>query len=364
MVMRIALVHSDRGRTVDGVRDHSRRLAEELSHQSIQVQSRFQTAGSVGGSIMGLLRVSRELSRSGEPSAIVLQYMPFCFARWGFAPWLPACLLAIRATGNRPTVALMVHEPYVPMNSWRWVLMGLWQRLQLGALRLTADVVFTSIEPWARRFEAQLPKRPVHHLPVGSNFPDFRSQRHDERGRMGVDEETLVVATLGRDHPAWLGDYVVAAANAIAGAGRPLVLLSMGAEAPRLSGLDPSIAVHSPGYLEPGDLAGKLAASDLFLAPLRDGISTRRGQLMAALQHALPVVGTVGPLTDSILREADSALRLTQVGNPELFAGAALELAENPGARASTGIAARQLYERNFDWPVTARKMLAALPDR
>jgi glycosyltransferase involved in cell wall biosynthesis len=365
MVERVILVHSDRGRIVDGIRDHSQRLAQELSRQSIRVELRSCIAGGGRGQgHMDALRAWRELRRSGEASVIVLQYSPFCFARWGFAPWLPACLLTIKASRSRPMVALMVHEPYVPMISWRWALMGLWQRLQLSALRLAADVVFTSIDPWAKRFEAQLPKRPVHHLPVGSNFPDSRSQRHEERRRMGIDDDTLVVATMGRDHPAWLSDYVAGAANAIAGSGRPLALLSMGAEAPTLSSLDPSITVHTPGYLESGELACKLAAADLFLAPLIDGISTRRGTVMVALQHALPVVGTAGPLTDPILRESNSALRLTQVGNKELFANAAVRLADDPHARASTGAAARLLYERNFDWPVIVRKLLAGLPER
>ncbi len=181
---------------------------------------------------------------------------------------------------------------------------------------------------------------------------------------MGIGDESLVVCAMGRDHPTWRGDYVVAAANAIASTGRPLVVLSIGAEAPPLAGLDPSIAIHAPGYLESEELAGMLAASDLFLAPLTDGVSTRRGTLMAALQHALPVVGTVGPLTDAVLAEAGSALELIDYGDRDRFAEAAVRLAGDPEARAATGAAARELYERNFDWPVIARKLLAALPDR
>ena len=258
----------------------------------------------------------------------------------------------------------MVHEPYVPMISWRWVLMGLWQRFQLAAMRTAADVVFTSIDPWARRFENQLPRRPVHHLPVGSNFPDCRADREDARRQLGVDNETLVVATIGRDHPSWCREYVAAAMNAITADGRPVVLLSLGAEVPGLSNLDPSIAVHEPGYLEDSELAGRLAAADLFLAPLLDGVSTRRTALMAALQHGLPVVGTAGPLTDPILRESSDALRLVAVRDPEAFARATVQLAGDQGARESARTAARRLYEGHFSWPVIARKLIEALSDR
>ena len=223
--------------------------------------------------------------------------------------------------------------------------------------------MLTSIEPWARRFERQHPKRPTHHLPVGSNFPDARHGRVEERDRLGVAEETLVISCLGRQHPGWLSEYAVAAVNAIARSGRPLALLNLGAEAPGLSGLDSAVAVHKPGYLRAERFATMLAASDLFLTPLVDGVSTRRGSLMAALQHGLPVVGTVGPLTDSVLREAGPALHLTEVGDVDSFSRSAAQLANDPAARARAGAAARALYEREFEWSVIADKLLAALPD-
>ncbi len=361
MVERVTLVHGDRGGTVDGIRDHTARLIEELSRHPVSAAGlRVRPGGRIGGS----LRIWRRLRRERGRSAIVLQYSPFCYARWGFAPWLPACLLAIRAGGGRPTLALMVHEPYVPMTSWRWAAMGLWQRAQLGALRLAADVVFTSIEPWARRFEAQPPSRPVHHLPVGSNFPDARRERDAERSRLGIEEGTIAIACLGRDHPGWLGGHVVAAVNSVARGGRKVALLSLGAEAPRLDGVDPSVAVLAPGFLDPGRFSAKLAAADLFLAPLANGVSTRRGSLMAALQHGIPVAGTDGPLTDSVLREATAALCLTPVGDVEGFSRSVARLAGGPAARVAAGAAARRLYEREFDWPVIAERLLAALPER
>jgi glycosyltransferase involved in cell wall biosynthesis len=155
----------------------------------------------------------------------------------------------------------------------------------------------------------------------------------------------------------------VEASNAIAATGRPLVLLSLGAEAPALSGLDPGITVESPGFLADREVARRLAAADLFLAPLIDGVSTRRGSVMAALQHAVPVVGTNGPLTDPVLRESREAVSLSAVGESADFARSAVRLAGDAAARESSGAAARRLYERNFDWPVIAGRLISALPD-
>ncbi len=347
MVERVVLVHSDRGRPVDGIRDYCTRLADELPRHSVR----------------GELRTWPEVGEWGADSAIVLQYSPFCFARWGFAPRLPAWALATKARRGA-SVALMVHEPFVSMETWRTTAMGLWQRAQLGALRLGADVVFTSIDTWAERLQGAPGGPEVRHLPVGSNLPDRRDRRQEARAELGAEEGTIVLATIGREHPSWLGAYVVAAANAVAATGQPTVLLALGAEAPPLPGLDPAIAVHAPGYLEASELSAQLAAADIFLAPLVDGVSTRRGTLMAALQHGLAVLGTEGPLSDRVLRESGEALRLTPVGDKSEFADAAAALAVDPPARGAMGAAARGLYERRFDWPVIAGEMLAALPDR
>src|SRR4029453_3959065 len=55
--------------------------------------------------------------------AVVVQYNPFMYGRWGFAPWLPLGLWRLRGRKAVGRIALMVHEPYVPMVNWRWTLM-------------------------------------------------------------------------------------------------------------------------------------------------------------------------------------------------------------------------------------------------
>jgi glycosyltransferase involved in cell wall biosynthesis len=349
MVERVILVHSDRGHEVDGIRDYSERLAEELSRRSVDVELRLRARGA--GSWAGA-------------DAVVIQYSPFNFGRWGFAPWLPVQMLVLRSRARRPVLAVMVHEPYVPMDSWRGVLMGMWQRFQLIAVRLGADAVFASIETWATRFAGHWPRRPTQHLPVGSALPDRRSRRRAERARLEIDDETVVISAMGSGHPSWLAGYVARAANAIADSGKAVRLHCMGAAAPSPPGLSASVEVYRPGRVEADELAEGLSASDLFLAPFIDGVSTRRSSMMAALQHGLPVVGTDGPLTDPILRRPGSGLVLTTVGDEDAFAAATLRLAEDTEARTSFGVGARGLYEGNFDWPVVADRLLDALPDR
>jgi glycosyltransferase involved in cell wall biosynthesis len=359
---RVVLVHGDRGAAVDGIRDHTDRLVGELTRRSLAVTELRLPTGTPRRATSSPL--APRLGELDPSVALVLQYSPFCYGRRGFAPWLPADLTRLRARRGRPRLAVMIHEPYVPIDSWRSGAMGLWQRLQLGSLRLLADTVFASIEPWAHKFAAHAPHRPAHHLPVGSNFPDARAERERSRRNLGAGEGTLVIACLGRDHPGWLGGHVVAAANAIvreggAGDDGPL-LLNLGAEAVAPAGLDPAVRVERPGFLAGEDFAALLAAADLFLAPTVDGVSTRRGSTMAALQHAVPVLATDGPLTDSILR-GTPALALTPARDREAYAAAAAALAADPVRRRVVGNLGRDLYEREFDWPVIGRKLIAGL---
>src|SRR5262249_28838598 len=74
---------------------------------------------------------------------------------------------------------------------------------------------------------------------------------------------------------------------------------------------------------------------DLMLLPLTDGVSTKRGTLMAALAHGVPVVGLQGTRTDRILR--GDALTLTPAGDPAAFARAAVALAGDPAALRAPG---------------------------
>jgi glycosyltransferase involved in cell wall biosynthesis len=103
-----------------------------------------------------------------------------------------------------------------------------------------------------------------------------------------------------------------------------------------------------------------LSAADLFLAPFSDGVSARRSSAMSALQHGVPVLTTDGPLTDSLLRDAN-AIALTAVGDSVAFEVEAVSLAASAERRRMLGNAGRALYETEFDWPVLARRFVAAV---
>jgi glycosyltransferase involved in cell wall biosynthesis len=359
---RIAVVCRQSPGDIDAIRDHSYRLAEALRARGADVDVHMRTPGhgwlvDPGGAVRPRLAAGL-----GAYDAALIQYNPFMWGRWGFAPWLPFELARLRARRPRPLLVLVLHEPFVPMEGWRWTLMGLWQRAQLAAVRATADIVFVSIEIWTRRFMRWHPRRPTFHLPVGSNLPDRSASRRAERERLGAGDDDLVVAIVDVGGAARRPALVTAALERLVAGRRRIVLLVLGAGAAPPPGIPPGVDVRVPGRLDAASLAAALASADLFLAPFVDGVSTRRTSLMAALQHGVAIVGTDGDLTDSLLRES-SALVLVPVDRPDLFAAAAARVADDPAERAVLARDGRELYREQFDWPTIARRVIERLAE-
>ena len=124
------------------------------------------------------------------------------------------------------------------------------------------------------------------------------------------------------------------------------------------------VAITADGPHPAEEVSRRLAAIDIFLATYSDGVSTRRGAMMAALQHGLAVVGTLGHHTDAELSAAHGeALWLVPINDPKAFDAAVVRLAEDEGARSALGRRGRQLFDRRYAWPAIARQMLAALAD-
>src|SRR3954452_9714632 len=151
---RCSIVCGPRRQKVDGIRDYADRLASALAERGLAAE----------------VDDAKDDARAAD--IVLVNYNPFSWSRWGFAPRLASSLGAARRRGSR--IYLVVHESYVPPLTWRWTLMGAWQRRQLRMLHRAAHVVFTPVEPLAEELRHFDPPRSVVYLPVGSNLPDMR----------------------------------------------------------------------------------------------------------------------------------------------------------------------------------------------
>jgi glycosyltransferase involved in cell wall biosynthesis len=104
--------------------------------------------------------------------------------------------------------------------------------------------------------------------------------------------------------------------------------------------------VAATGPLPANAVAEYLRACDLVVQPYPDGASSRRTSLMAALANGVPVVTTLGVLSEPIW--SGGSVAAVPVGDPKRLAGRVSELLSQPERLAELGAAGRRLYEEQF----------------
>lgn len=250
---------------------------------------------------------------------------------------------------------LMVHEPYVPLNSSRNVLLGWPQRLQLWALAAASDHIFVATEGWWKYLRPRPDPSHFTHLPVSSNLPDRRERREAARFGYGLADGEVVVATLSGGHHSLLDDWVSAAL--LQQSDRRIVVAYLGAQRQPVAASAMPFRVIAPGFQTPDDLAGLVSAADVLLAPFIDGVSTRRTSVMAALQHGVPVLTNRGHLTDRMWSDCPGVV--LSGNSRSAFAGELARMLDQPELLRELRDSARRTYEARFDWPHVVKLLVA-----
>lgn len=355
--LRIGLVYPWNPNRADAIADYSERLAAELKSNGVDAEVHrpkgwFRT-----------LRAVPSAGRRDSHRTVIVQYNPFSWGRWGFAPGLLLGIAITRLVFRATRVVIMVHEPYVPREGVRGWLMGSWQRAQLRVALKLSHTRLASTEQFARELSRFWPRLPVTTLPVGSSLPDERRERDAERARRQIGDH-IVIATLSSGHESHLRGFVIGAVTAIAERVEgPIALLMLGSgnsTSPELRALPHVSYFDAPGYLDASSLAKALATADVFLAPYMDGASGRRTGLIAALQHGIAIVTTIGPGSDELLCATDALLRSATRSSSE-FAALAVEVVTNQSEWNRLRTDARELYDRLFAWPAICGRLLDQL---
>jgi glycosyltransferase involved in cell wall biosynthesis len=115
--------------------------------------------------------------------------------------------------------------------------------------------------------------------------------------------------------------------------------------------------VRATGALIDRELSISLSACDLMVQPYEDGATTRRSSLIASLAHGVPVVASLGTLTEPVW-QASGAVALVP-GSANAFAEAVRGLLADSSRRAVLGRAALELYDRSFHVRHTVSAMLS-----
>ena len=370
--MRLDLVFPVLPPTLDGIGDHTHRLAAALAPtDDVRVLTAQPDHTPLPGVEVvqafslpprrGVLALPAAV-RSDPPDWLLLQFNQFSYGRWGLNPYLPLALRRIKQECPTLRVAWLAHEDAVPLTSLRFAVMATWQWTQFWALGQLADQIFFTTDVWVDTYRSWFPDTPMQCVPVGSNIPQVEALRSVERKRLKIAQDAFIIGYFGSLHNSRLLPTLRLALQRLRSVNDRVEVLYVGTKGDALRAELPGVPVHDAGVLPPEAVSRCFAAMDLHLTPFLDGVSPRRGSFMTGLQHGLPTVTTKGPHTATWMEEAhDQAFLLAPEDDPEAFATSALALMKDPVRRRTLGAGGRAFYKRHFDWPVLANTVRSTL---
>ena len=375
--MRVCLVSAEYPPQQGGVGDYTRELASALGHQG--ADAFVLTGGApVAGDAAGPVPVER------------------CIRGWGWRAWwdLDHALrrLAPQVVNVQYQAAAYGLHPAInlwPRRAWRdWPIVVTFHDLRVpylfpkaGRLRFRAVVemaqsarraIVTNIEDQA--VLSPLLAQPPALIPIGSNIhpaPPPGFDRAAWRSQAGVAAGETVLAYFGFLNESKGGEELVRALAALRQRGLAVSLWMIGGQIgtsdptnqaylARVRQLIGELGVEPwvrwTGFVGPAEVSAHLLSADLCVLPYRDGVSFRRGSLMAALAHGLPVVSTVPRLLPAEIKDGQN-MALVPPGDAEALAGRIAALIADPAARVRLGEGARELARR-FEWDAIARRTL------
>jgi hypothetical protein len=312
-----------------------------------------------------LFRAGRLLSDFSGPRRILVQWVPHAF---GFrSANLPVSFwIWNRALMHRDHVEVMVHEPYLPMrqNLLRHKALAVAHRIMLAAVLRAARHVWTAIPKWEEHCRPYTFGRrvPFTWLPVFSNIPVDKqgAETHAVRSRY-VRSSGSLIGHFGTCGGA-IGDALREVLPALLGHRPERALLLIGQDSAQfrdaLVRQYPVLRdqIHATGALRTEEVSSHISACDVMVQPYPDGVSSRRGSLMAALSHGKPIVATSGRLSEPLWHENGSVV-LVPAGNHDEMVAATESLLRDKDARDRAGTQARIMYDRHFGLP----KLIALL---
>jgi glycosyltransferase involved in cell wall biosynthesis len=372
--MRIDIVFPRLPPVLDGIGDHTACLAETLAAQActprvLTAQSDWRPLSGVTvekafhrDDRRGVLRLVDAVS-AHPPDWLLLQFEQFSYGRWGLNPFLPLAIYRIRRKTPATRIAILFHEDYMPATGPASAVMSAWQQPQFRVLGHLADIAFFSTEQRAKTYAGSFNGTNVRHLPVGSNMPTVSADRLRQRTALGIDDDTVVLGVFGSAHPSRLLSHVGAAVTACRRESTDVDVLYIGPDGDDVrSALGAEADVLDAGPLAPEEVSRHFCAMDLYLAPFRDGVSSRRGSFLTGLQHGVATATTRGPETGpSLARQHGTAFVAPPRDRRDLFVRHVTRLASSPALRTTLGEQGHALYDRRYAWPHVARRLRTAL---
>jgi len=296
----------------------------------------------------------------------VMEHVSYMYGRGGVAPWMLVFFSAFKLRNGKPLV-LNAHEMWRPryrsvkatvlsLISFVIFCCGIWASAKVVATNRFRESLLTGV--------MGVDRRRVGLIPVGANIlPVSGWERRLDNAR------ELRVATFGIWHEDRMVEELVAAVEELT-AVRAVKLSIVGnfgngegsrALRRRLAGApDSPDWLNVTGAVSAAEVSEYLARTDVYVSPLVAGPSGRRGSLVAAMAHGLPIIAYDGPERDEVFRDGDNII-LVKEGDRTGLCEALATLAGDSARRRELGARARATFEDHFAWGVIADKWEALL---
>lgn len=309
-----------------------------------------------GMSAVNLWRIGGQLDRLAQPRRLVVEWVPHGYGYHSMN--LPFCLWLWSRSGlHGDEVEIMVHEAFLAFGegTWRQNMAAVVHRLMTVILLRAVRKVWVAIPAWERCWKPYRLGKGVafEWLPVPSNVPVVEDPTAVSiiRERYVSNSDILFgsFGTFGPPTTRLLEPVLSVMFGPLSE--HSILLIGKGSEAfrRRIVEGNPSRAshVHATGALPPEEVSRHISACNIMIQPYPDGVSTRRGSVMAALSHGKPVVTTVGPLTEPLWAERE-AVALAPVEDMDAFVDRMRYLANHRDERELLATRAKELYEERF----------------
>lgn len=305
------------------------------------------------GGIPALARVTRGI----KADAVLFQYVPYLYARWGAPAHLPWLLDAVRSGGR--SVVLVCHELFVFEGRFKHRLVGFIQRTALWLAQRRADALVVTTgrrREWLAAHGFNVSRVSV--VRVGSSILPPASISLEAPAATGRPFRVVMFGHLDLERRRL--DVVCNAIERL-GRGRPDERVELRLIGPlRATACDhlasrllegPGFSIRTCGVLPAEDVARQLAESDaavLFETTGLGGLSSRSTACAAAFAAGLPLVGNGGGDTDAIYRDGQNVMFCPI--DPDALAGRLGALRYDLSLRARVRAGARELYDRELSW--------------
>jgi glycosyltransferase involved in cell wall biosynthesis len=297
----------------------------------------------------------------------ILEYVGYMYGRGGIAPWLLFLFLVFKL-GNK-TVILNAHETWRPRYrkagasvltfiSFVIFCSGIWASTKIVVTNRFRELLLTGV--------LGVDDRRVELIPAGANIlPTGGAKRRADKSR------ELRIVTFGIWHEDRTTEELTAVIEQLreSRSVKLFVVGGFGSSRESLARVDRLLTapgrrewLYVTGALPPERVSAYLTQADIYVSPLNGGPSGRRGSLLAAMAHGLPIIAYDGYERDGVFRNGHNIILIEKSDSKGLYE-ALTSLASDEAYRRELGANARAAFEEHFSWARIADKWENLLAD-